>query len=216
MSEQRILVINPNSSEAVTTGIDRSLERLRRPSGPAIECMTLDEGPPGIETAADIEGVVAPLLNLLEKTTASAYVIACFSDPGLSAARRARPEPVYGIAESAFKEAKTLGERFGIIAIKDESTIRHRRYVKELGFEERFAESLPVGLAVTELLDETRALSRLIDIGLRLRDDNGAEVLVLGCTGMAPYRNTLEEALARPVVEPCQAAAREALSGLTN
>jgi Asp/Glu/hydantoin racemase len=215
LSRQRILVVNPNSTEAVTTGISQSLSPLRSQDGPDIECATLAEGPPGIETAAHIESVVEPLLRLMEKSTASAYVIACFSDPGLGAARRARPEPVYGIAESAFKEARTLGERFGIIAIKEESTKRHRRYVRKLGFERSFAASLPVGLGVTELLDEQRTLDRLIDVGARLRDDKGADILVLGCTGMAPYRETLERKLARPVIDPCQAAVREALARLT-
>ena len=214
MKARRLLVINPNSTEAVTRGISESLESLRPGSGPAIDCLTLPEGPPGIETVAHIEGVVAPLLRLMEKNPASAYVIACFSDPGLGAARSARREPVYGIAESAFKQARKLGERFGIIAIREESAMRHQRYVTELGHAQNFAESRPVGLGVTDLLDPNRTRGRLLEVGRCLRDEKGADVLVLGCTGMAFYRDELSENLDMPVVEPCQAAAQEALGNM--
>jgi hypothetical protein len=56
---ERILVINPNSSAAVTAGIDAAMAPLRLPGGPEIECATLAEGPPGIETQAHVESVAA-------------------------------------------------------------------------------------------------------------------------------------------------------------
>ena len=83
----RILVINPNSTEAVTRGIDEAVEPLRMSGGPAIDCATLKEGPPGIETQQHVDGVVAPLLKLVrqKETDYAAFVIACYSDPGLDA-----------------------------------------------------------------------------------------------------------------------------------
>ena len=62
---ERILVINPNSTAAVTRGIDEGVEPLRMPGGPAIDCVTLKQGPPGIETQQHVDGVVAPLLKLI-------------------------------------------------------------------------------------------------------------------------------------------------------
>src|SRR4051812_12330635 len=62
---ERILVINPNSTEAVTRGIDQAVEPLRISGGPAIDCMTLKEGPPGIETQQHVDGVVAPLVEVV-------------------------------------------------------------------------------------------------------------------------------------------------------
>src|SRR5262245_24218968 len=98
MSE-RILVINPNSSETVTQGIDAAMEPLRRPGGPAIESVTLREGPPGIESQAHVEQVVAPIGEMVRKrdNDCSAFVIACYSDPGLHAAREITSKPVLGI-----------------------------------------------------------------------------------------------------------------------
>src|SRR6516225_3437211 len=81
-----IYVINPNSTEAVTAAIDEALEPLRSNDGPEIECVTLTEGPPGIESQRDVDSVVAPLLKRAAalENHAAAFVIACFSDPGVS------------------------------------------------------------------------------------------------------------------------------------
>src|SRR3981081_3388698 len=99
-SRQRIRVVNPNSNEAVTRGIDTALEPLRFANGPEIVCSTLAEGPFGIESQADAESVVVPLLRLIAADNSSdAFVIACFSDPGLHVCREGTPRPVFGIAE---------------------------------------------------------------------------------------------------------------------
>ena len=61
----RILVINPNSTQAVTEGIDRALAPLRIAGGPEFECVTLREGPPGIQSQRDVHGVIGPLTRLI-------------------------------------------------------------------------------------------------------------------------------------------------------
>src|ERR1051326_8200191 len=102
MSERaRIRVINPNSNEVVTRGIDAALAPLRFADGPEIVCSTLPEGPLGIETQADVESVTLPLRRLVEADNASdAFVIACYSDPGLHVCREGTARPVFGIARS--------------------------------------------------------------------------------------------------------------------
>jgi Asp/Glu/hydantoin racemase len=212
---ERIVVINPNSTQSVTDAIDAALQPWRMAGGPAIECVTLAEGPPGIETQAHIEQVVPPICRLVQaRSDAAAFVIACFSDPGLHAAREATPKPVFGIAECGLLSALTLGERFGIVAILETSMPRHLRYVRQLGLASRFAGDLPLGLGVVELADEARAFERMIVVGRRLRDDHGADVLVLGCAGMAQYRSGLAGALGVPVVDPTQAAVTMAIGAV--
>ncbi len=211
-----IVVINPNSSIHVTEGIDRALEPLRLGGGPEIDCLTLAEGPPGVETQQHVDGVVAPLCRLAanHEYRAGAFVIACYSDPGLQALRGATDKPVFGIAESGLLTALTLGERVGVIAILAASIPRHERAVRAMGIESRMAGELPVGLGVTELADEAVARGRLTDVGRRLRDEKGADVLVMGCTGMADYRAGLEAELGLPVVDPTQAAVGMAISAV--
>jgi allantoin racemase len=208
----RIIVINPNSTRRVTAAIDAALEPWRMRGGPEIECVTLAEGPPGIETQAQVEHVAIPLCRLMRaREDAAAFVIACFSDPGLHAAREATEKPVLGIAECGLLTALTLGERFGIIAILKSSLPRHLRYVRQLGLAGRFAGEAPLGLGVVELADAARAMERMVEVGAQLRDDHGADVLVLGCAGMAQYRGALERTLGIPVVDPTQAAATMAI-----
>lgn len=211
---ERIVIVNPNSTVAVTEGISAAVDDLRRPDGPVLDCLTLAEGPPGIETQAHIDGVIPPLLACLRREAADASVIACFSDPGLKAARAQSERPVFGIAESGFRRALTLGKRFGILAILEASTHRHRRYVAGLGLAGSFAESRPLDLGVLELQDRDRTFARMLEVGRGLRDRDGADVLVLGCAGMTGYPAELSEALRLPVVEPCRAAAEAALAAL--
>ena len=209
----RILVINPNSTEAVTRGIDEAVEPLRMAGGPAIDCVTLKEGPPGIETQQHVDGVVAPLLELVRKKESeyAAFVIACYSDPGLHSVREATRKPVLGISECGILTALTLGQRFGVIAILQQSIPRHLRYVGALGVSERLAAELPVGLQVVELSNEEKTFGRMVAVGKALREQHGADVVIMGCAGMARYRKPLQDAIGIPVVEPTQAAVTMAI-----
>lgn len=210
---ERILVINPNSTEAVTRGIDQAVEPLRMPGGPAIDCMTLEEGPPGIETQQHVDGVVAPLLKRVRENDSryAAFVIACYSDPGLHSLREATRKPVLGISECGILTALTLGQKFGVIAILRQSIARHLRYVGALGVSERMAGELPVDIPVVELSDEKKTYGRMVEVGSALRHEHGADVIVMGCAGMARYRKPLQAEIGIPVVEPTQAAVAMAI-----
>jgi Asp/Glu/hydantoin racemase len=212
----RILVINPNSTNAVTQGIDQAMAPLRFPRGPEIECVTLVEGPPAVESQQDADSVILPLCRLIREAenNAAAFVIACFSDPGLFAAREATAKPVLGIAECGILTALSLGHRFGVISILARLVPRHLRYIAAMGVGQRLAGDLPIGLGVLDLADARTTLIRMIDVGRRLRDQHGADVLVMGCSGMARYRADLEEAVEIPVVEPTQAAVAMAIGRL--
>ena len=204
----RIVVLNPNSTEAVTGGIDTALDPLRLGGGPSIECVTLAEGPPGIETDAHVRAVAAPIARFVasREDGAGAFVIACFSDPGLAEARRATRRPVLGMAACGVLTATALGSRFGVISIVEEAIPRHLRYYDALGLRSRLAGDRAVGIGVTDLADESHTLDRMMATGAALRDEDGAEVLVLGCAGMARYRERLEDTLRIPVVDPVLAA----------
>ncbi len=202
-----IHVINPNSLEAVTRGMDEALQPLRLAQGPRIACHTLTDGPPGIETQRDVEAAIPPLIRKVAslEPDAGAFVIACFSDPGLHALREITKKPVIGISEAGMLLALTMGQRVGVIAILAQSIPRHLRYYAAMGVMDRIAGELPVGLGVAELVDRERAFTRMAEVGRALRDARGADVLVMGCAGMASLRQRLQDAVGLPVVEPCQA-----------
>lgn len=208
-----IYVINPNSNAGVTAGIDMAVAPLRSADGPAIECLTLAEGPPGIQSQRDIDGLISPMLKRAAalESDAAAFVIACFSDPGMYALREQSEKPVLGIAECGVLTALTLGQRFGVIAILPASIPRHLRYFGAMGVTDRLAGDLSIGLTVAELADDARTMARMTEAGRTLRDTHHADVLVMGCAGMARFREPLEQALGVPVVEPTQAAVTMAI-----
>src|SRR5437867_9612656 len=196
MSNKTILVINPNSTESMTRVIDEACEPLRIAGGPAIETATLKEGPPGIETQQHVDGLIAPLVSFVRKNEAryAAFVIACYSDPGLHSVREATRKPVLGIAECGILTALTLGQRFGVIAILQKSIPRHLRYMGALGVTDRLAGELPVGLGIAEMADKEKTFARMVGVAKTLRDQHGADVIVMGCAGMAQHRKPLQDA----------------------
>ncbi len=210
-----LYVINPNSSQHITDGLAAAIAPLAS-FGPPIRCLTLPEGPPGIETQAHIDAVIEPMLRLAESLSdATGFVVACFSDPGVASLRQQTSKPVLGIREAALSTALTLGARFGIIAIRPGSIPRHIAAIDAMGLRDRLAADRALDLGVLELADESATLARLLATALRLRDEDGADVLILGCAGMAQYRGRVEAATGLPTIDPTQAAVAMALGRIT-
>jgi Asp/Glu/hydantoin racemase len=208
----RILVINPNSNEAVTEGLRQAVKPLTYADGPEIVCETLSEGPFGIETQEHVESVALPLRRKVEATNdADAFIIACYSDPGLFVAREGTSRPVFGIAECGVLTALARADRFGVIAIKSRSIPRHIRYLRQMGLMERLAGERALEMSVAETASGDGTLARMITIGRELKDLDGAAAIVMGCAGMARHRKPLEDALGIPVIDPTQAAVTMAL-----
>ena len=105
-----------------------------------------------------------------------------------------------------------LDQCVGIVAILDRSIPRHRRAVGAMGLNDRLAGDRALGLGVGDLADAPRTLARMVEVGRALKERDGADVLVMGCAGMAGYRAELAAAVGLPVVEPVQAAAGMALA----
>ncbi len=209
-----VLVINPNSNAAVTHGLAEALEPLNIEGRARIECMTLEEGPFGIETMHDAESVVLPLRRIvLERSDADAFVIACYSDPGLALCREATPKPVFGIQESGLFAALQRGNRVGVIALGPKSIARHLPYIRALGLESRLAAERPLHLSVAES-EEASAYPRIEEVARRLIEEDMADTLLMGCAGLARHVAKLEDSLGCPVTEPTQAAATQALGAV--
>jgi Asp/Glu/hydantoin racemase len=212
--EQTILVINPNSLEAMTQEIDAAVAPLRITGGPKIECVTLAEGPPGINSQQDGDSTIAPMLKLMRsrERDCAAFVIACYGDPGIDSMREASRRPVLGIAESGVLTALTMGQRFGVIALSAKSVSRQLRKIGSFGVTERLARILPLEMSAADTMDEGKTFDRMVACGQALRDVHGANVVIMGCAGMAGYRKPLQDKLGIPVVEPTQAAVGMAIA----
>ncbi len=209
---RRIIVINPNSTQAITNELDRSLQAMRGEAAAEIRCLTLAEGPPGIESDAQILAVEEPLLQLARsfQDEASAIVIACFSDPGLALLRRSLTCPVLGIARSGLFTARSLSEKIAVISVSEDSVRRHHRLYAELQIGDQIVADRALAMEVTDLVDNPMAEEQLRLCAESLCEA-GAETIVLGCAGMSAYRSRLEKALGIPIIDPVQAAVRMAL-----
>ena len=205
----RILVINPNASVEMSDVIREQLAVVRRPDT-EIAVVNPPGAPPAIESALDEVRCVPPTLDLVSTARADGFdaiVIACFSDPGLDAAREATTLPVVGIQEAAMHLAAQLGHRFSVL-----TTLAHRAPVRERaallhGLDRRLASCIPLNLPVLEtVVDRERVVERVVTAGRQAIERDGAEVLVLGCAGLGDLAPRVQAMLGVPVVDPNAAA----------
>ena len=209
-----IIVINPNSNQSVTDGLEECLIRFNNDKSHPIECTTLKNGPFGIESQLDSDSVILPLAHLVQtRPDAGAFVIACYSDPGIDACRSITLQPVFGIQESGVLTALSRAERFGVIAIGDASVQRHSRYMSRMQVLNRLAGEIALNITVDESANGPDTFNRLIEVGNSLKK-MGSGVIVLGCAGMARHRGNLESELGIPVIDPTQAAVSMAVGAL--
>jgi Asp/Glu/hydantoin racemase len=206
----RVLVVNPNNSRSCTEGIAAALRPLVSPAV-RFDIVRLAEGPPAVASWGDWFAVAEPLRRTVLREQASAYVVACASDPGLDAAREVTSRPVLGMMRCAVAAALARGaERFGVIGFTEASRARQRRVLQAMGVEARLSGWEPLDLPMETLTDPVAPRGRLA-AAARALAAGGAEAIVLGCAGLAGHAAAAEDASGVPVVEPCRAAGAMAL-----
>jgi allantoin racemase len=218
VSEVRLLLVNPNTTEAMTRHMVEAAEAAAR-LGTTITGATVTDGVPFIDGYRDEALAAAAVVRCLAERSSEfdAAIVACFGDPGLYAAREVCDVPVVGIAEASFALAMTLGHRFGIVSTIDRATPGTLDLLRHYGIESRCAAVEPTGVDVLDLDDDPgRATDAIAAAGERAVRA-GAEVLCLGCGAMVGARQTVEARLGVPVVEavPAAVALAESLVGLS-
>ncbi|WP_376092536.1 aspartate/glutamate racemase family protein [Roseomonas sp. CCTCC AB2023176] len=208
--ERRVLLINPNTDAGCTAGIARAVAPYARPGAIRFDTVALPGGPSAVATWRDWFSVALPLCDLVARSPADAYVIACVSDPGLEAVREVTDRPVLGPFRCAVAAALARADRFGVIAFVEASKARQRRVLQAVGAGARLAATEALNLPMTALTDGTAARAALIATARRLAAA-GSDVVILGCAGMADHRRAVEDAAGIPVIEPMAAAAAQAL-----
>ena len=188
----KVLVINPNSNAENTRWIDEALEPLRSEIGPRIECRTLARGPHAIETELHGAQVVAPLCELVaeESEGTGAFVVACYSDPGLLAAREVTDKPVFGICEAALTTALNLGDRIGMLHNDRADIAPAMRGVRSLGLQSRVVGGRSINVPMSRLDDTDLVFERMTTrrerlgarppsqcVGLRLCGDDQLQIV---------------------------------------
>jgi allantoin racemase len=211
-----IVVINPNSSQSVTEGLRTALAGFRFPGGPTIECLTISEGPLGVVTQRDVDEAALNTAKIIEaRPDADAFVLACYSQPGLDLARSLTSVPVYGIQDAGVLTALARADLFGVIAVAEASIPRHLRNLRRLGVDNRLAGEVALqgDISVADSGHGEDSYAALVVAGRKLKA-MGAGAVVLGCAGMAGHRARLEAELGLAVIDPTQAAVAMAFGHL--
>jgi len=206
----RIKIINPNTSQSMTDKIGACARAFARP-GTDIVAVSPAMGPVSIESHYDealaAPGVLAEVASG-EKQGCNGYVIACFGDPALLAARELARGPVVGIAEAAMHAASLLGRRFSVVTTLGRTKGQAWHLADMYGMQRFCANVRACELPVLALEDaQSKALERITQECRSALDEDGCDTIVLGCAGMAEWCAPISQALGGvPVVDGVSAA----------
>ena len=214
----RIKVINPNTTASMTSKIGAAARAVAAP-GTEIIAVNPDKGPVSIEGHYD-EAV--SVIGLLEEVHAGeaegvdGYVIACFGDPGLLAAREIARGPVLGIAEAAMHAASLIATGFSVVTTLERTRIITEHLVEAYGMRRFCRRVRATELAVLDLEESPEARRVITAECRRALEQDGSGAIVLGCAGMADLTRSLSEELGAPVLDGVAVAVKlvEALVGL--
>jgi allantoin racemase len=198
----RIHVVNPNTTRSMTLKIGAAAKAAASP-GVEVSAVNPDFGPPSIEGYFDEAFSVPGLIDEIGKAAnADAFVIACFDDTGLEAARCATNVPVVGIGEAAFHMASLIADKFSVVTTLSRSIAPIERNLMKYGLSARCARVRAAEAPVLALEDPDSGARRLIEKEIeRALAEDGAEAIVLGCAGMTDLARDLEQKAGAPVLD---------------
>ena len=201
----KIMVINPNTSVSMTDHLRRELAAIVRP-GTELTVTCPERGPVSIESAYDEALAVPPTLELVQRANREGYdavILACFSDPGLYAAKEVSDILVVGIQEVSLRVATTLGARFTILTLFKERIPHKENDVWRNRLTPYLASVRELGMSVLETDERPdEAKRRIREVARKAVEEDGAEVIVLGCAGMVGYAEEAARELGVVVIDP--------------
>lgn len=209
---QIIHIINASSRSdtGITQNMAESLSGWAGEGLPRFNCVTLEDGPNGISTARDSDDAAPAVLRFIEREAirpdVAGFVVACFSDPGVHAARGLTHKPVAGIGEAGFAAALALGDQIGTIGVAAGRGAKSMRLARHMGILDRVVGHRGLGLTYDQLQYPEVVTQAAIEAGRALKEE-GAEVLLFAGAGLARYVGPVQDAVALPVIDPTQAAA---------
>ncbi|GAA3718006.1 aspartate/glutamate racemase family protein [Oceanisphaera sediminis] len=208
----RIKIINPNTTQSFTDALQRLADQVARPDTQVL-AVSPASGPASIESfydeALSVPGVLEEIAKGDREENIDAYVLACFGDPGLYAARELTDKPVLGIAEAAFHMAVMSGACFSVVTTAPRVRFMTEHLVSRYGFGEQCKNIRTTPMRVLDLATSPdAAIAKVIAECERAKAEDHAEAIVLGCAGMSQYREYIEQAIGIPVIDGTVAAVK--------
>lgn len=200
----KIKIINPNTTWSMTEKIGACGRKVAFP-GTEIVAVSPAMGPASIEGYYDEAMSVPGILDEIRKGETEGvdgYVIACFGDPGLYAAREAARGPVIGVAEAAMHAASMIGTGFSVVTTL-QRTCGIAWHLADLYGMRPFCRNVRASdVAVLDLEDPASDAYRIIvDECRRAVKEDGADSIVLGCAGMADLCESIGRDLGITVID---------------
>lgn len=217
MGNLKLLLVTPIVGEEFNRRVKGYVEGLELP-GVEVDCVSLKAGPLSIETMLD-EAYAASFLidEVLDRVLArtgggyGAVIVNCCADPGVPALREVLDVPVVGAGEASYYTGAMLAPSFSVVSVLRNSVPHVKLRVRALGLGDRLASVYGIEAGVLELTGEGISEEILRAAKLAVEKD-GADCIVLGCTGMAALARQIAQRLNVPVVEPTAAAIWQAIA----
>jgi allantoin racemase len=199
------MVINPNTSESMTTHIRMELEKIKR-QDTEVSVVHPPEGPETIETSYEEAHAIPNILKLVEKANRDGYdavIIADYGDPGLEAAREISRILVTGIEEVALHVASMLGAKFSVLTPIRNRVPHKEKEVYNYKMYHSLASVRTTAMSVKDTdSDPEQSKKRIAEQARIAVQQDGAEVIILGCAGMVGYDKDLAAELRVVVLDP--------------
>jgi allantoin racemase len=198
----RLALLNPNTDARHTEAMG-AVAREALPDGCEVTAVSPERGPTSIESEADSVVAAAAVAELVRELPAhDAYLIACFGDPGVGAARELTEAPVVGIGEAAFQAAVTIARRFAVVTTLPRSIPEIEDALDRHGMRSRCVAVEPLGIPVADQgSSNPDTTAAIVAAGRRVVSGAGAEALVLACGGMADVARAVTVEVGVPVCD---------------
>ena len=214
----KIRAVTPIITTAFGPMIIEELERVARPDT-EISNVFLDAGPASVESAYD-EAIAAPdvvaKVREAEADGIDAVIINCFGDPGLDAARELVSIPVIGPCETSMHVAAMRGHKFSVITVLERIIPELELHAQKYGVGWKLASVRSIDLPVLDLeKGREQFVGRMVERAAEAIEEDGAHVIVLGCTGLAGLDEQVKRGLSKlgyvvPVIDPASIALKMA------
>jgi len=210
--KKRILYINPVRDDdpqemAILTGVVDAQTQL--------EYRSLGTGPEHLQYKTYRAAILMQLVSMIkqaENEGFDAVIVGCFLDPGLEEGREITEDTlVVGPGEASTHIAVTLGNKFSVLVTHKNAIPEMEAHLKNRGLWDKLATFKSVEIGVLELQQDRQAtLRRFREAAKEAIEKDGAEVIILGCTGAHGFFERLQQDLGVPVIDPGIAAVKYA------
>lgn len=198
----KILAVNVNTTRTMTRSIGEAARSAAREGTEIIE-LTPAVGAESVEGNFESYLAAAAVMDAVSTYDgpADAVILAGFGEHGKEGLMELLDVPVVDITEAAAHIAMLLGHRYSVVTTLDRAVPLIEDRLLSFGLLEHCASVRSTGLGVLELEDADRAARAVILQTRQAVEQDRAEVIVLGCGGMAGLDERLTQELGVPVVD---------------